>query len=270
MSADPATDRPAGDGIVEVINPSGAGDFLLVCEHASNFVPAELDNLGLSNDALESHIAWDLGALSVAREMSRMLDAPLVAQCVSRLVYDCNRPPEAESAIPAKSEVYRIPGNIGLPAAARRARVERFYMPFRNALAARIDRRIEAQRPPVLVTVHSFTPVYNGVQRDLDLGILHDTDARFADALLRAAAADGDLVVRRNAPYGPQDGVVHTLREHAIPRGLLNAMIEIRNDRIADAASQRAMAERLSGHVTEALAALADTTRAVDGPASDN
>ena len=103
-----------------------------------------------------------------------------------------------------------------------------------------------AGRAPAIVTVHSFTPVYRGARRDLDIGIVHDTDARFADALLEIAEAETEFVIRRNEPYGPRDGVTHTLAAHAIPRGLLNAMIEIRNDLIADPAGQRAMAERLS------------------------
>lgn len=255
-----AKNDPAVHGVVEVTNPSGTGDFVLVCEHASNFIPAELHNLGLDRDAINSHIAWDLGAFRVAQEMSSILDAPLVAQRVSRLVYDCNRPPEAQSAMPAESEIYKIPGNSGLSATARRARTRRFYLPFREALAACLDRRAEAGRTAVLVTVHSFTPVYKGVRRHLDIGILHDADARFADALLKVMEAETKFVVRRNAPYGPQDGVTHTLIVHALPRGLQNAMLEIRHDLIADPVSQRAMAERLSGCLTRALAALTDRT----------
>lgn len=255
-----ATDGPAVNGVVEVINPSGKGNFVLVCEHASNFIPAELDNLGLEGDAISSHIAWDPGALGVAREMSSILGAPLVAQRVSRLVYDCNRPPEAQSAMPAESEIYRIPGNVGLSAAARRARIKRYYAPFHDALTACLDRRMATRRMPVLVTVHSFTPVFKGVRRDLDIGILHDADSRLADALLRIIEAETNFVIRRNAPYGPQDGVTHTLIVHALPRGLLNVMLEIRHDLIADSASQRAMAERLSRCLVKALAALAETT----------
>ncbi len=246
MTALAAADNPSADGVVEVTNPSGEGDFVIVCEHASNFIPADLDNLGLGDDALRTHIAWDPGALAVARGMSAALDAPLVAPRVSRLVYDCNRSPGAQSAVPAVSGNHEIPGNAGLSAAARRARADRFYAPFCEALVATIERRMEAGRAPAIVTVHSFTPVYGGARRDLDIGILHDTDARFADALLEIAEAETEFVIRRNAPYGPQDGVTHTLAAHAIPRGLLNAMIEIRNDLIGDPAGQLAMAERLS------------------------
>lgn len=249
--------QPRADSVVELTNQSGRGRVLLVCEHASNFIPPDLGGLGLDAAAIKSHIAWDPGALEVAREMSVLLDATLVASRVSRLVYDCNRPPEAPSAIPARSETYRIPGNEGLSAAARRERVDRYYKPFRDVLGACIDQRVEARRDLAIVTVHSFTPVYRGVRRDVDIGVLHDADSRLADALLIACTADAGLVVRRNQPYGPEDGVTHTLRTHALPRGLLNVMIEIRNDLIADAPGQRAMARKLAMRVSDALAALA-------------
>ena len=156
--------------------------------------------------------------------MAEILDAPLVAPRVSRLVYDCNRSLEAPSAVPTVSEVFEIPGNAGLSAHARKARADRVYSPFRDALNATLDQRTAEGRRPVLVSVHSFTPVYNGVERDLELGILHDSDARFADALLAVASARGDMVVRRNSPYGPEDGATFTLTEHAIRRGLLNCL----------------------------------------------
>ena len=260
MTVRAATDDPSANEVAGVTNPSGAGEFLIVCEHASNFVPAEFGNLGLDDAALDSHIAWDPGALAVAETMSALLDAPLVAQRVSRLLYDCNRPPEAESAVPAVSEVYAIPGNTGLSAADRQLRVDRFYAPFHDTLAGCIDRRLDAGRPPAIVTVHSFTPIYKGVRRETGLGILHDTDTRFADALLGTAKARTGLAVHRNRPYGPRDGVTHTLAEHGVARGLLNVMLEIRSDLIGDAASQAAMARWLSRCVAEALAVLTDTS----------
>ena len=97
------------DPVVDVINPNGLNEVVLVCEHASAVIPCIFNYLGLGKQAAASHIAWDLGALDTARAMSRHLDAVLVAGCVSRLVYDCNRPPEASSAMPEVSEVYAIP-----------------------------------------------------------------------------------------------------------------------------------------------------------------
>lgn len=251
-------DLPPTGKVVDVVNPAGAGGFVLVCEHASHFIPPELEDLGLSGDALLSHIAWDPGALAVAKVLSAVLDVPLVVPQISRLVYDCNRPPEAQSAMPAESEIYKIPGNAGLCAADRAARVEQFYEPFRDTLAATLQRSLSAGKEPILVTVHSFTPVYKGERRDLDLGILHDADARLADELLKLIGMEGELAARRNSPYGPQDGVTHTLSEHGVARGLPNVMIEIRNDLIRDAAGQQAMAARLANYLVAARAALAD------------
>lgn len=245
-------------GVVEVINPSGQGDFVLVCEHASNAIPDDLNNLGLAAAVLDTHVAWDPGALAVARTMARLFDAPLVASAVSRLVVDCNRATDAPDAILDRSETVDIPGNIGLDEDARRERFERYAAPFHEALSACLDARATRPRPPVLVTVHSFTPVYAGVRRDVELGILHDTDSRFADALLRAADTEFAMGVRRNEPYGPEDGVAHTLVTHGIRRGLLNAMIEIRNDLIVSADAQRAMAKCLARCAAEALATVTD------------
>ena len=258
MTVRAATDDPSANEVVGVTNRSGAGQFLIVCEHASKFIPAGFGNLGLEDAALNSHIAWDPGALAVAEAMSALLDAPLVAQRVSRLLYDCNRPPEAESAVPVVSEVTQVPGNTGLSAADREARVARFHAPFRDTLAGCIDRRLQAGHSPAIVTVHSFTPIFKGVRRETGLGILHDTDARLADALLEATKTRPGPASHRHPPSGPEGGGTHPLARHGVARGLLNVMLEIRNDLIGDAASQAAMARWLSRCLTAALAALAD------------
>ena len=260
-SVDADLNRSSAGPVVDLINPAGSGSVVLVCEHASRFIPPELNNLGLKGPALDSHIAWDPGALAVATTMSQDLDGPLVAQRISRLVYDCNRAPGAQGAIPERSEIYDIPGNQSIPDADRQARIDTVYSPFRNALAACIDRKIEqGPVPPAIVTIHSFTPEYDGVRREFDIGILHDADSRLADAMLELAKADTMLSTLRNEPYGPRDGVTHTLVEHAVSRGLMNVMIEIRNDLIADAESQGAMAARLSRWVSTALRNIADAT----------
>lgn len=258
MRARAVVEQSPEDAVVEVINPEGRGAVVLACEHASPAIPPDLGALGLSPAALTSHVAWDPGALAVAREMARLLDAPLVASRVSRLVYDCNRPPEAPDAMPARSEAHEIPGNAALAMAERRRRVETIYEPFHAALAACLKTAASA-RPPALVTVHSFTPVYKGVWRAVDLGVLHDADARLADALLATAALGPacGLAVRRNEPYGPADGVTHTLVRHGTAWRRLNAMLEIRNDRIADDAGQHALAALLAEALTQALDALA-------------
>lgn len=241
------------DRVVEVINPAGGSAVVLVCEHASNFIPERYDSLGLSPELLQSHIAWDPGALPVAKLLSTELDATLIAQRVSRLVYDCNRPPEADSAVPAISEVHQVPGNQDIGHRERQARADTVYRPFRRAVSALLDARLGAGLRPVVVTVHSFTPLYKGVRRKVDLGVLCDSDDRLAKALLAAAGRRPGMVVRLNEPYGPADGVTHTLADLALPRGLLNVMIEIKNDLIADVPGQAAIGRWLAESIRQAL-----------------
>jgi predicted N-formylglutamate amidohydrolase len=240
---------------VALENAVAQGPVILVCEHASRQLPASLGTLGLSAEALASHIAWDPGALAVSRLMAERLDATLLFQRFSRLVYDCNRPPESPAAMPAKSEVFDVPGNAGLDQAARDARTRALYIPFRDRLRGLVEARIAEGRPPVIVTMHSFTPVYFGKPRDVEIGILHDADTRLADAMLAAAGTDGPYAIRRNEPYGPEDGVTHTLREHGLSKGLPNVMIEVRNDLIQDVAGQKVVADYLAGLLKQSLPA---------------
>ena len=179
--------------------------------------------------------------------LSALLDSPLVHSTVSRLVYDCNRPPESPTAMPERSEDTVIPGNIGLTDAARQERITRVYRPFEALLATTLDERTA---PPVMLTIHSFTPVFRGVHRTVEIGFLYDSDSRLADALLDIATG---YAIARNEPYGPADGVTHTLRHHALPCGLLNVMIEVRNDLIATPSQCSAMAETLADWINRAL-----------------
>jgi len=240
--------------MVEVFNRRGAGPFVLACDHASNRIPAEFGTLGLPPALLQEHIAWDPGAREVAERMARLLDAPLILPRVSRLVHDCNRPEGSAEAIPVRSDIHAIPGNQDLTPEQRQDRGRRFYAPFHDALREIIGSKVSSRSAAILVTVHSFTPVYQGQVRTLELGILHDEDARFADAMLGIARQKGDLSVSRNEPYGPEDGVTHTLCHQALPLGLLNVMLEIRNDLISDPPAQTRMAQCLTGYLSEALA----------------
>lgn len=224
-------------------NPHGRSPIVLVCEHASNFIPAALDGLGLDDAGKMSHTAWDIGALELARRLSEALDAPLVASLVSRLVYDCNRLPGDAGAVPEKSELIEVPGNRGLGPSEHAARTRDIYLPFRELLARTIEGRA---LPMSIVTIHSFTPVYFGKQRDVELGFLHDRDDRMADGMLRAARQHSSMRTELNKPYAAIDGVTHTLREHAIPRGLPNVMIEVRNDLLGDDAGIARVATELT------------------------
>jgi predicted N-formylglutamate amidohydrolase len=232
-----------------LVNESGRSPYVLVCEHASNRLPKALGALGLPAAQLQRHIAWDLGAEQLARRISRLTDAPLVLQHYSRLAYDCNRPPDSADAMPEVSETTDIPGNRNLSAADRLARIRDIYRPFHAAVADLLDRRAAEGVRSLVVTIHSFTPVYKGRRRALELGILHDRDTGLAERLMASLT---DVDARFNEPYGPKDGVLHTLNLHAAPRGLGHAMIEVRNDFLADGRGQDAWADRLSASLAHA------------------
>lgn len=233
----------------KITNPDGSSSVVLVCEHATQFVPAEFDGLGLSPKDRDSHAAWDPGALGVARALSHVLDAILIEGAVSRLVFDCNRLPEAEDGTPSQSEIIRIPGNEDLTPEARQRRVDAVYEPFHAA----VDVAATEVEAPLIVTLHSFTPVYHGVPRDVEIGILHDVDLRLADAMLDRAAAHTTRIVQRNAPYGPRDGVTHTLQRHGTLQYRPNVMIELRNDLIEVEAQQQQAGEMLGRWIADAV-----------------
>lgn len=242
------TEKEPPSRAVETVALSGPAPVLFLCEHASRAFPAALGDLGVDEAVRASHVAWDPGALELAERLARAFGAPLVHGAVSRLYYDCNRPPEAADSIPAKSEMFEIPGNAGLTRAQRDARRDAIYRPF----CAAVDIALEKAQPAALVTIHSFTPVYFGRPRTVEIGILHDTDARLADALLAQDWLGRD--VRRNDPYGPADGVTHSLKLHAVSRGLLNVMIELRNDLLATPEGADEIFALLSRNLAAALA----------------
>lgn len=249
-------DSHAQEAAFEVVNRPGSSPVLLLCEHASNYIPARYDGLGLRTEDRLSHAAWDPGARAVALHLSKALDATLVASRVSRLVYDCNRPPHASSAMPEKSELIEVPGNKGLSADQRQERVDTVYAPFCQAVTEVLKARADAGLQTILVTMHSFTRVYYGTERAVEIGILHDENSRLADAMLAAAPSLPHRRIERNEPYGPADGVTHSLQLHGQAHGLDNVMIEIRNDLLTTPAEEEAMANEMLTLLRPALEAL--------------
>jgi len=236
----------AVEPVAAVENPQGRSPILLICEHASNHLPARYGTLGLGPAELESHIAWDPGALGVAKELSRLLDAPLIHATVSRLVLDLNREPSAPDSIWTLSEHTTIPGNLDLDESERAARVREVYDPFHNAIDAFADAREAEGQLAAIVSIHSFTPVYRSVPRPWQIGLIFDRDERFARSVEAGLKQDPALVVGMNEPYSPADRVFHTLERHAERRGLPPLMIEIRNDLIRTEDEQALWARRLA------------------------
>lgn len=238
---------------VKIEGDIAPSDILFVCEHASCTFPPEFGNLGLDEDVRRSHVAWDPGALALSKELANRFGSTIVAGGVSRLLYDCNRPPEAPDAVPSKSEVFDIPGNVDLSEEDRAARVAQIYQPFKEA----VEQVIEVVHPKAIVTVHSFTPVYHGKQRAVEIGILHDRDTRLADSML-ASTEDGPFLTLRNDPYGPEHGVTHSLRIYALPNKLPNVMLEVRNDLLADEDKAAQIADVLEAAIAQGIAELRD------------
>jgi predicted N-formylglutamate amidohydrolase len=224
----------------------GRSPFLLVCDHAGRRIPRALGTLGLSAEDLVRHIAWDIGAIGVARGLSAALEACVVWQQYSRLVIDCNRPPGAGDSIVRVSDRTEIPGNQGLPPGAAEERAREIFHPYHDEIERRLDQRSAEGRPTVLVTVHSFTPDYQGVARPWHVGVLHGRDKRLALPLMRALQDEGDLVVGDNQPYALGDLTDYSILTHGERRAIPHVEIEIRQDLLADEAGQRAWAERLA------------------------
>lgn len=237
-------------------NSTARSRAVIVCEHASNHFPAPWGDLGLSPDQRQAHIAWDPGALGLARGLAQRLDAVLVHAPVSRLIYDLNRAPDMAGAMAARSELHDIPGNATLTPEDRAARTAAIYLPFHDGLHALLMDRIARGLHPALITIHSFTPIYFGRPRAVEFGVIHDADDTLPRAILDAARSRTTLKSAMNEPYSAQDDVTHTLRLQATPYGLPNAMLEIRNDLIATREAETQMAATLAPVLAAAMAAL--------------
>jgi len=209
-------------------------------------MPRRLGDLGLPESELTRHIAWDIGIAGVAEGVSQQLDAQLIAQRYSRLVIDCNRPPQVANSIPRISEATVIPGNTDLAQEAAESRRREVFDPYHRRIAEAIEQRQREKVPTVLVALHSFTPVYLGVARPWHIGTLYHRDTTLPSRLLKLLRRETDLVVGDNEPYAVSDDTDYTIPVHGEARGLLNTGIEIRQDLIAERSGQAQWAERLA------------------------
>ena len=230
----------------------GRSDFVIVVDHASYRIPRRLHDLGLPESELQRHIAWDIGALSVARQMAAALDAPLVAQNYSRLVIDCNRDPKVAASIPRSSESIEIPGNIGLGEAEVAARRAEIFDPYHNHVCALLDGRMAARRPTILVAQHTMTDVYHGVRREMHAAVLYNRERRFAGLVLDMLRRENQWLVADNEPYFVSDETDYTIPHHGEARGLPHVEIEIRQDLVSDEAGQGHWAQRITRALQDA------------------
>jgi predicted N-formylglutamate amidohydrolase len=244
---------------VEVHNENGRSPIVLVCEHASNYIPPEYGRLGLDAAELQRHIAWDVGAAHLTRELSARLDAPAFLGTYSRLLIDLNRPTHVGASICVKSEATEIPGNFSLSEAERTRRIERVFMPFQRALGAHVERRARDGRRCILVCMHSFTPIFLGVNRSVHIGILFDKASALAEAIISGLKRDPSLNVGANIPYGASPDEDYALYVHGDNLGNPAVLIEMRQDLIASASDGERWAERWASVLTDVLALAAKT-----------
>jgi predicted N-formylglutamate amidohydrolase len=227
-------------------NETGRSPFLFTSDHYGRLIPRMLGDLGLPDGELIRHIAWDIGIAGVAEALSDHLGAHLIAQRYSRLVIDCNRPPAVASSIPLISESTTIPGNEGLSREAAELRRKIIFAPYHRRIDEVIDGRLRRGMPTVLVSLHSFTPIYAGIARPWHIGTLYHRDTVLPPRLLKHLRAEGDLVVGDNEPYAVSDETDYTIPVHGEKRSLICTGIEIRQDLIGDQSGQQQWAERLA------------------------
>jgi predicted N-formylglutamate amidohydrolase len=235
-----------------VVNPRGSSPYLLLGDHAGREIPRALGDLGLRPEAMERHIAWDIGVAALGERLAQTLDAVFIRQTYSRLVIDCNRRPGDPTSAPAVSDGHAIPGNADLAPDALAARQDEIFAPYHAEIARVLDARQAIGRPTVIVALHSFTPVFQGFVRPWRYGVLHRGDSPFSDRVLAALRQRLGEAAGDNQPYA-MDGTDNTVPLHADARGLDYLELEVRQDLIADPDGQDAEA----AFIAPLLAALA-------------
>ena len=242
---------------VTIYNAGGTSPLLLVADHAGKLMPRALGHLGVAEAERERHIAWDIGIAPLGRMLAGRLDATLIRQNYSRLVIDCNRPLSVAASIPEVSELTAIPGNVGLNEPAKAARAQAIFWPYHASIAAELDRRQQSGRPTALIALHSFTPVFKSVARPMQAALLYHRDPRLARRLLALLREQSGLIVGDNEPYFVSDQTDYTIPAHGERRGILHALIEIRQDLIAEEQGQRDWAVTLARVLPQAYRDLA-------------
>ncbi len=219
-------------------------DRLILCDHASNRVPAELDGLGLSADELARHIAWDPGAEGIARSLARRLQCPAYFGVWSRLLVDLNRAEDAADLIVVESDGVRVPANAGLTANERQARINRYHRPYHAAIASYVQETEQAGIKLRLIAVHTFTPVLKTDVRPWHAGVVWKRRQPWHAKLLSRLAETG-VPIGDNLPYDGLTAMGYTLEHLGITAERQHVMFEVRQDVVADPSQQEAWADQL-------------------------
>ena len=235
---------------VEIVSGGLDSGILLIADHAMRLLPAEYGRLGLDDAQFKRHIAYDIGVEGLTRGLAKALNCPAVMARFSRLLIDPNRGADDPTLIRQLYDGAVIPGNYPLTDAERARRIDHFYQPFRHNVRLTTD---EMQKmsgaPPVVISVHSFTPSMGGKERPWHVGVLWDKDPRAALPLIDMLRAEPGMIVGDNEPY---DGALHgdTLHEICTARGIAHLLIEVRQDLISSDEGVEEWAHRLAPMLT--------------------
>ena len=226
-----------------LVNEDGPAPMVIICDHASNRVPARYGDLGLPPAAFEQHIALDIGAAAVSEILARRFNAPAILSTVTRLLIDCNRQFEDPGLTPAISDGTEIPANRDLSQAERETRWRLYHQPYHAVIAQTIDRKLASGRSPVVLAIHSMTATTRGIARPWQIAVCWDTDQRLSAPMLAALRARSGIVVGDNEPYSLDPNEDYSVPVHATRRGLEHLQIEFRQDEVADAVGQQRWAK---------------------------
>jgi predicted N-formylglutamate amidohydrolase len=236
--------QPAADPPPFVFEDGPNRRLLLLCDHASSRMPAELGDLGLHAGAALGHVVWDPGAEGIARAMSDALACPLFTGSYSRLVVDLNRTPDAADLIVSENDGLMVPGNLLLAAHERQRRIACYHQPYHEAIALHLDGLSTIGIGPLVISIHTYTPVFGGRQRPWPVGILWKRHDPWLDDVFDGLHRQG-LAVGDNEPYDGRIALGHTLEQHALRRGLRSILFEVRQDLVDSSRQQAEWAGRL-------------------------
>lgn len=227
-----------------IVNAAGASDIVLVCDHATNRIPSQMHDLGLTAPQLSTHIAWDIGALQVARRLSVLLDAPLLFSNYSRLVIDCNRVPKRDDFIPASSDGILIPGNQNMSAQDSLNRRKILFDPYHAAIDRLLQER--GNRVSLLLSIHSFTPTLHKIERPWPIGVCYDEASSWSKRWLSALQSQLVTPVGDNEPYSVESEVDYTIPAHGSKHRIPGIMLEIRQDGLRNQVAAKAWGDTIA------------------------
>jgi predicted N-formylglutamate amidohydrolase len=236
----------------EVIDGNVHSKVLLTCEHASGVLPEPWSWPPPDLWLLNTHWAVDLGIAEVTRALAAAVHAPAVLARFTRLLIDANRDIHAETSIRTEAEGHPVHLNQEVTDEDRAMRIRRFHEPYHAAIDAALSRYHSA----VVLSMHSFTPVYEkGPPRTMEIGVLFDEEEELSLVIAEGLARDG-WAVALNEPYSGKAGLIYAAGRHARHHGRRALELEIRQDLAVDEARRPALVASIQGALTRVGLAL--------------